>query len=421
MKNNNVLKLMFWLFLSGMILCGLIVLTNARAQQNMCEVVMLCPYQQTAGAGGSSGSGGNSGKGGSGGTGGSAGTTTAAGTGGVSGTSSAGAGGSKAGTGGSAAAGTGGSSGAPGHAGTHGGTDVVGDLPVGDTGSSGFDINRTGEMPSAASDGVGAFRSVCQITKYAWDDPIVYPGKPGVAHLHMFWGNSAIDAFSTAQSLKTSGNGTCRGGIANRSSYWIPAVLSSEGRVLVPHEVHSYYKREYALGKSVPLQRIPPGLKIISGDMKASSTQNIQRYSYKCWNTYTGDFATLTGPKCKSGDFLSVNVFFPQCWDGKNLDSADHKSHMTWPAGGTCPASHPVALPGLSSHILYKAADVTAAGSNIHLSSDMYTVNGNGGYSLHADFFEAWDDDIAATFTKLCVNDNKDCKSHMIGDGRIMN
>ena len=41
-------------------------------------------------------------------------------------------------------------------------------------------------------------------------------------------------------------------------------------------------------------------------------------------------------------------MFFPSCWDGKNLDSPDHKSHMSYPNGafndGTCPPSHPVHL-----------------------------------------------------------------------------
>jgi len=44
------------------------------------------------------------------------------------------------------------------------------------------------------------------------------------------------------------------------------------------------------------------------------------------------------------------------CWDGKNLDSPDHKSHVAYPAagpqtftgssvGGACPATHPVKIP----------------------------------------------------------------------------
>lgn len=49
-------------------------------------------------------------------------------------------------------------------------------------------------------------------------------------------------------------------------------------------------------------------------------------------------------------------MFFPSCWDGVNLDSADHKSHMAYPIqnynSGDCPASHPVHLVSLFYEML---------------------------------------------------------------------
>lgn len=45
---------------------------------------------------------------------------------------------------------------------------------------------------------------------------------------------------------------------------------------------------------------------------------------------------------------MRAQVFFPSCWDGQNLDSPDHQSHMSYPIGayndGACPDSHPVHL-----------------------------------------------------------------------------
>jgi len=47
------------------------------------------------------------------------------------------------------------------------------------------------------------------------------------------------------------------------------------------------------------------------------------------------------------------------CWDGKNLDSADHKSHISYPASGTmesggpCPASHPVKIPQVMYEVMW--------------------------------------------------------------------
>lgn len=45
-----------------------------------------------------------------------------------------------------------------------------------------------------------------------------------------------------------------------------------------------------------------------------------------------------------------VNVRFPSCWDGVNLDSPDHISHMAYPvnesfeSNAPCPDSHPVRM-----------------------------------------------------------------------------
>lgn len=47
------------------------------------------------------------------------------------------------------------------------------------------------------------------------------------------------------------------------------------------------------------------------------------------------------------------------CWDGKNLDTADHMAHMSYPANGTfdsrgpCPESHPVPVPQLMYEVIW--------------------------------------------------------------------
>lgn len=48
-----------------------------------------------------------------------------------------------------------------------------------------------------------------------------------------------------------------------------------------------------------------------------------------------------------------------RCWDGVNLDSPDHKSHVAYPVGGTfetgapCPSTHPVKIPQLFFEIMW--------------------------------------------------------------------
>jgi len=52
-------------------------------------------------------------------------------------------------------------------------------------------------------------------------------------------------------------------------------------------------------------------------------------------------------------DGIRGSITFPSCWDGKNLDSPDHRSHMAYSPGGAvlanakCPATHPIRVPQL--------------------------------------------------------------------------
>ena len=52
-------------------------------------------------------------------------------------------------------------------------------------------------------------------------------------------------------------------------------------------------------------------------------------------------------PTCPDtrGSFLRLHIRFPECWDGRNIDSADHKSHMAYSRAGVCPSTHPISVP----------------------------------------------------------------------------
>jgi hypothetical protein len=76
---------------------------------------------------------------------------------------------------------------------------------------------------------VGAFRFICNPAHLAKDDPIGYPGQPGKSHLHQFFGNTAANANSTYESLRTTGQSTCNSPL-NRSAYWMPAMMNGKGQ-----------------------------------------------------------------------------------------------------------------------------------------------------------------------------------------------
>ena len=64
--------------------------------------------------------------------------------------------------------------------------------------------------------------------------------------------------------------------------------------------------------------------------------------SFVCRGTEGPATYELPNRNCPGG--LRTQIIMPSCWDGKNLDSLDHKSHMAYPSGidnGVCPDSHP--------------------------------------------------------------------------------
>src|SRR5438874_13513730 len=136
----------------------------------------------------------------------------------------------------------------------------------------------SGDIPhSAAPDVLGAFRFICTAGQVLPDDPIVFPGQPGKSHLHQFYGNEDANAFSTFASLRSGGTSTCNRGphAANRSAYWMPAMLDGSGPVVKPAFVSIYYKRRpasdpkcrgfRALGGVGTCVGVPNGLKFIFG------------------------------------------------------------------------------------------------------------------------------------------------------------
>jgi hypothetical protein len=290
-------------------------------------------------------------------------------------------------------------------------------LPARATGSSTLDVMQTGEQPSPF-DGSGAFRTVCKPSHMAFDDPIVKPGQPGASHLHAFFGNTGANANTTSATLANSGNSTCRGGIANRSGYWVPAVIDTRTNApMQPTESHFYYKTGYNPGiRPADVQVPPQGLRMIAGDAMAGSDIG-QHHYFQCESAdWTSRQKTI--PNCAIGDNVVMAITFPQCWDGVNLDSPDHKSHMAYPRDGAgCPSTHPRALPEISYHIRIPVT-VTETGRYWRLASDNYpSSQGAGGYSAHADWWNGWQPVIIDRFVRNCDQAARDCHSHLLGEG----
>ena len=128
----------------------------------------------------------------------------------------------------------------------------------------------------------------------------------------------------------------------------------------------------------------------MAGDSnKRSATDDFagRAVTHKCVGVDGPDSKGLPTTKC---DQIRAQVTFPSCWDGKNLDSANHKSHVSYPKdgnydGGRCPSTHPVHLVTLFYEVYYD----TKGFKNMWYGDKQPFVFANGdatGYGYHGDF-----------------------------------
>ncbi|GGN09898.1 hypothetical protein FHR83_003236 [Actinoplanes campanulatus] len=237
---------------------------------------------------------------------------------------------------------------------------------------------------------VAEFLADCPFSHRLPDDPIIFPNLPGASHMHSFFGAAGTNAYSTVDTLLNA-NSNCNPSI-DKSSYWIPTLYRDN----VPVEpVTGIF---YYLGEGVrddliaQTQPLPLGLRIVAGNAKATGPADNTISRWSCLHAgHVGSSPDFVN--CPAGSMLESYLDFPHCWDGRNLDSTDHKSHMAYPVNNACPASHPVVVPKLRQVMRYP---VTGDPARLRLAS-------GGGFTMHGDFFNAWPVEEMARRVNDCI------------------
>ena len=227
----------------------------------------------------------------------------------------------------------------------------------------------------------------CRYSHQAPDDPIVYPGQPGASHQHTFVGNRSTNAFSNYGSLRSGGTTCTRQD--DTAAYWVPALYQGTTEVL-PVAATVYYRR----GTLAEVMPFPNNLRMIAGDSKTTSPQRLGVTFWSC-GVESGVGRSVEVPTCPDtrGSFLRLHIRFPECWDGRRLDSPDHKSHMDYAVRGQCPSTHPIEVPQITQIYRYP----TRGGAGFSLAS-------GGVYSAHADFVNAWKPNVLRKLVDDCLN-----------------
>lgn len=257
----------------------------------------------------------------------------------------------------------------------------------------------------AFADHLAQYNVLCSADHYAADDPIVFPGQPGAAHMHTFYGNTSTDAFSTISSLSAASPSSCgRGmGTSDLSAYWVPSLMKKNAdgtsSIVKSEQTTVVYYRRAGGGRGPGVLPFPLGLRMIAGNAKATSDQSLSIVQWDCGGGGLESPHMYACPGTASQP-IHASLIFPSCWDGVRLDSPDHKSHMAYASpNGTCPADHPVSLPEVTFEIDFPGI---AGGPDYYLAS-------GGIYSLHGDFIAKWDDRVQNALVASCLNIPHEC------------
>ncbi|KZP14800.1 hypothetical protein FIBSPDRAFT_867937 [Athelia psychrophila] len=251
-------------------------------------------------------------------------------------------------------------------------------------------------------------------------DPIVSPGVIGSNHVHT--GFAPNSSYNDIKGAKCS------------SCEVVPQVtLHSESVIratLTPASLIGllvYYLNRGDLDASnggKGLKAFPPGFRMVSGNAGSRSSQGIAEANYynsqaglaqaaiqySCLR-YTGTTPGYNGygfpnTACEAG--YNARIQFQSCWDGVNLDSPNHQSHVAYLSGldnGACPSTHPVGLMHVMYEITWNVNDFAGRWTEPNWPF-VYATGDPTGFSEHGDFQSGWDQTAMQNAIDHCNNPN---------------
>ncbi|MHC3472499.1 DUF1996 domain-containing protein [Streptomyces sp. 7R007] len=274
----------------------------------------------------------------------------------------------------------------------------------------------------------GSFTTKCGVNankNHNTDNVIVAPGVTnGAHHLHDYVGNQKVNAFSTNNSL-IADQTSCQNR-SDLSAYYWPVVRIQDGtqdfdqnadgggkegnvgKILTPVQAQI----KYVGSPTSKVTAMPNFLRIITGDAKTTTNGLANANAHwSCTGFENKVQLTTQYPICPQGSNVVRTFAFQSCWDGQNIDSANHRTHVAFAdAAGNCQNGFK-AIPQLTMRLVYKITPPTIQNGVV---KNAYAVDGfpdqlHKAATDHDDFIAVFKNNLANKIAN-CINSGQRCQ-----------
>ncbi|QNP73083.1 DUF1996 domain-containing protein [Streptomyces roseirectus] len=291
-----------------------------------------------------------------------------------------------------------------------------------------FGVGNNGLAANGNSGSRGSFTTKCGTNgndNHNTDNVIVAPGVAnGAHHLHDYVGNQSNDAFASDQEL--AGAQTSCQNQGDKSSYFWPVLRVQDGtqdfdqnndgggkegnvgRILQPAQA----QLKFVGNKAGNVVAMPTALRIITGDAKAFVNGNANaNVNWSCTGFENKVQLKDKYPICPQGSQVVRTSFFQSCWDGQNIDSANHRTHVSFVQGNGQCANGFKAIPQLQVRLVYNVPRPQIQNGQVKnaYAVDSFPENLHKPITDHNDFINFFSQNTMNQMVN-CINTGRKCQ-----------